>query len=135
MTTSSGSTLCLPGGNCSCTDTILADASPIVTASLCNSQQVNQGGWESMCTVPVDSSGVYDSTAHYNSFTYCQLSCSDAGYPLEGWAEFCAPAPPPPGSNFSANAWEVVRDGDAASAGRAAVKWERRERVCVCVVL
>ena len=60
VTTSSGSTLCLPGGNCSCTDTILADASPIVTASLCNSQQVNQGGWESMCTVPVDSSGVYD---------------------------------------------------------------------------
>ena len=96
VTTSSGSTLCLPGGNCSCIDTILADASPIVTASLCNSQQLSQGGWDTMCTVPVDANGVYVSSAHYDSFSYCQLACSDAGYPLEGWAEFCAPAPPPP---------------------------------------
>ena len=97
VTTSTGSTLCLPGANCSCTDTILEDAAPLVTASLCNSHQVSQGGWDTMCTVPVDASGFYDaSVSHYNSWTVCQLSCHDAGYTVHGWDDFCAPAPPPP---------------------------------------
>ena len=53
-------TLCLPGANCSCTDTILgrAPSSP----PRCNSHQVSQGGWDTMAPVPVDASGFYDAS-------------------------------------------------------------------------